>query len=147
MTSTITKPGIKKSRKIQSKQCVKCGKILPLTAFYSNSDWGAQSFHDAWCQECATKHCVDKETLREYCWYNNRSWSEETYEGAVKKAKYSLANDPDYLNPQTSKRKMKQIEGMAVARAFFSVMNLTNLYKFSRNIDDEGPIREFAPDS
>ena len=49
----ITKPGIKKSRKIQSKQCVKCGKILPLTAFYGNSDWGAQSFHDAWCQECA----------------------------------------------------------------------------------------------
>ena len=147
MTSTITKPGIKKSRKIQSKQCVKCGKILPLTAFYGNSDWGAQSFHDAWCQECATKHCVDKKTLREYCWYNNRSWSEETYEGAVKKAKYSLANDPDYLNPQTSQRKMKQIEGMAVARAFFSVMNLTNLYKFSRNIDDEGPIREFAPDS
>ena len=42
---------------------------------------------------------------------------------------------------------MKQIEGMAVARAFFSVMNLTNLYKFSRNIDDEGPIREFDSDS
>lgn len=60
MTSTITKPGIKKSRKIQSKQCVKCGKILPLTAFYSNSDWGAQPFHDAWCQESFPPDDIDK---------------------------------------------------------------------------------------
>lgn len=52
--------GMKK--KLISKLCVKCGKVLPLQDFYSNKDWMDQTYHDAWCKECVGKFCVDKET-------------------------------------------------------------------------------------
>jgi hypothetical protein len=52
----------RKGRRIASKLCVKCGKVLPLNAFYPNRKWDAQSFHDAWCRECAMKFCVDRES-------------------------------------------------------------------------------------
>ena len=81
----------RKDKVIASKLCVYCSKVKPLNDFYGNKGWAAQSFHDAWCKECAVKYCIDKDTLREYCYYNNRRWSEEMYESAVKKAKYSLA--------------------------------------------------------
>lgn len=86
----------RKDKRIPSKMCVRCGKILPLNGFYSNVRWGAQSFHDAWCKECVGTFCVDKETLREYCWYNNRVWADEYFDAAMKKARYTLANHAEY---------------------------------------------------
>ena len=75
----------RKEKRIPSKLCVRCGRVKPLNEFYANKGWASQSFHDAWCRECAMKYCVDRETLQEYCWYNNRKWSEELYEGAAKR--------------------------------------------------------------
>ena len=95
----------KKGRIVTSKLCVYCNKIKPLNAFYTNKDWASQSFRDAWCRDCATKNCVDHDTLRAYCWYNNRRWSEKLYEEAVKKARYTLANDPIYLDVNAPEEK------------------------------------------
>ena len=52
----------RKEKRVPSKLCVRCGKVKPLNEFYGNKNWASQSFHDAWCRECAMKHCVDKET-------------------------------------------------------------------------------------
>lgn len=43
----------KSKQQIASKLCVRCGEVLPLNSFYSNKEWASQSFHDAWCKECA----------------------------------------------------------------------------------------------
>ena len=118
----------RKEKRIPSKLCVRCGKVRALNEFYANRGWESQSFHDAWCRECAMKHCTDRESLQAYCWYNNRRWSEELYEGAVKKAMYTLANDPVYLDSNNSEEKRRAAENRAIVRAFFSVMNLSNLY-------------------
>ena len=98
----------RKEKRIPSKLCVRCGKVRALNEFYANRGWESQSFHDAWCRECAMKHCTDRESLQAYCWYNNRRWSEELYEGAVKKAMYTLANDPVYLDSNNSKKSAGQ---------------------------------------
>ena len=58
----------RKEKRIPSKLCVRCGGVKPLNEFYANKGWASQSFHDAWCRECAMKYCVDRETLQEYCW-------------------------------------------------------------------------------
>ena len=97
----------RKEKRIPSKLCVRCGGVKPLNEFYANKGWASQSFHDAWCRECAMKYCVDRETLQEYCWYNNRKWSEELYEGAAKKARYTLANDPVYLDASAPEEKRR----------------------------------------
>ena len=135
-----------KGRKITYKMCVKCGKVLPLDRFYLHKDWAAQSYHDAWCKDCAAKCSTNREGAREYCWYNNRRWSDAYWEMAVKKAKYTLANDPDYLNAKDD-AKRQEIEDRIAGRLFFSVMNLAGVYQFSSNIDTEGAFREFDPDS
>lgn len=67
---------------VAAKLCVRCGEVKPLHDFYSNKEWATQSFHDAWCKACALGFCKDRETLQSFCWYNNRSWSDDYYETA-----------------------------------------------------------------
>lgn len=52
----------RKDRRVTSKLCVRCGNVLPLNNFYGNKGWATQSFHDAWCKDCVTSFCNDKET-------------------------------------------------------------------------------------
>lgn len=135
----------RKDRKVASKLCVRCGRVLPLTSFYGNKGWATQSFHDAWCRDCSTKFCHDLDTLREYCWYNNRRWTDEYYEMAQKKARYTLANSNEYLKATAEKR--EELEAEATCRSFFSIMNLSNVYAYSDNVGREGEYREFDADS
>jgi len=131
----------RKQRRIPSKLCVRCSKVLPLTDFYSNKGWPSQSYHDAWCKECASKFCIDKESLREYCWYNCRRWSDEYYEMAGKKTMYTLAGQEEYL--KAAKAKKVEIEGRMTCRQFFSIMHLPNIYRFSDNLGNEGEYKVF----
>ena len=135
----------RKEKLITSKLCVYCNKIKPLNAFYINKDWASQSFHDAWCRDCAMKSCVDHNTLRAYCFYNNRRWSEKLYEEAAKKARYTLANDPIYLDVNAPEEKRLAAENRAIVRSFFSIMNLSNKYYFEPNITDDGAQKVFDP--
>jgi len=101
---------LRKGKKVSTKLCVKCGKILPLGAFYPHKEWAAQSFHDAWCKECAGAFCTDADTLRQYCWYNNRAYSNQQYDAAMKKAMYTLANNWEYLEAANAPAKRAKIE-------------------------------------
>lgn len=135
----------KAQRKVPVKLCVRCGDVLPLSDFYGNKGWATQSFHDAWCKECAAKFCVDKDSLREYCWYNNRRWTDEYYDMASKKARYNVANSEEYL--KATKEKRAAVEAQSACRAFFSMMNLSNIYCYSDNVGKEGEYREFDAES
>lgn len=92
----------KRERRVASKLCVRCGAVLPVNDFYANKGWATQSFRDAWCKDCVTSFCKDKEMLREYCWYNNRRWADEHFETAMKKARYTMANNADYTRLATT---------------------------------------------
>lgn len=116
-----------KNRKIVSKLCVKCGKVLPLDRFYGHKEWASQCFRDAWCKDCAGKHCVNKESAREYMWYNNRAWSDTYWDMAMKKSLYALASDEEYLLTRDEDKKLRLQERMA-GRYFFSIINLGSVY-------------------
>lgn len=60
----------------KAKACVKCGRVLPLDAFYKNNSWKEQLFHDAWCKECYAGWCKDLDTLKVYMEENNRIWDD-----------------------------------------------------------------------
>lgn len=129
-----------KAKKIASKICVKCGKVLPINAFYPNKQWAEQSFHDAWCKTCAVHHCVNRDMLKEYCHYNNRMYMANAYDAAKKKAMYQLATHAEYLRAQGDEKKMSIIEEQTATRQYFSVMNLPNYYGYVNNIDDKDGI-------
>ena len=135
-----------KSKKIGSKLCLKCNQVQTLDRFYTHKEWSTQSFRDAWCKDCAAKACVSKEGTREYCWYNNRRWSDTYWDMAMKKGKYALTTDADYLTARTDEKRRELEERMA-GRFFFSIMNLDGVYGFSSNIDPDGAFKEFNPDS
>lgn len=126
-----------KSRKVPSKLCIRCTRILPLTAFYSNREWRDQTYRDAWCKECAGKHCKDKETLRKYCYENNRGWEDSHWDSAMKKASYYLATDPDYLQASSPTRR-DEIANAAACRCFFSIMNMKSVYQYVNNTPAPG---------
>lgn len=134
-----------KKAQTNSKLCVRCNRILPLLDFYSNKSWTAQKYHDAWCKECASKYCKDQETLKQYCYENNRMWKDTTWESAVKKAQYVLSTNADYINPNVSAKRKKEIENTTIVRQFFGSMNWGGNYAYIENIGTDGePIPEPA---
>lgn len=135
----------KPSGKVASKLCTKCSNALPLTEFYKNPQWGGQSFHDAWCRNCVKGHCKDRETLREYCWYNNRLWRDDMYEKSIKQAEYTLSSNADYLKA-TPEKKQKMLDEQACSH-FLGKMNLATVYSYCDNISEENIYREFKPNS
>lgn len=115
-------------QKQPSKMCVRCGKILPLTDFYSNKDWKSQSFHDAWCQDCVKKYLVNKESVAEYCHENNRRWDEAWWDRLCKKAQYKVATDKAYLAAKENDR--VSIFVRTAAQSWPSIMNAVSIYGF-----------------
>ena len=75
-------------KKVPSKLCIKCNRILPLEKFSANKLWASQQYRDAWCTECVSNYVKDEETVREYCFHNNRKFKEKAWEAARKKAAY-----------------------------------------------------------
>ena len=122
------------ARKKAAKLCVRCNRILPLEDFSVNKLWASQQYRDAWCNECAQKFCKDEETVRRYCYENNREFKESAWEAARKRASYSLNNNKAYMNPMTSPEKKKEIADAEQAKAFLSARNLSYAYNYEENI-------------
>lgn len=135
----------KKNEEVASKICLRCKETKKLSDFYQNRDWNAQAGHDAWCKECVTSYSVNRDTLKEYCWYNNRKWSDEYFEKSQKKARYTLSSDPTYVHASDAK-KSKMMDQMTV-RHFFQFMNLASQYIYSENMTDAGDYVDYDPES
>lgn len=132
-----------KKTQVMSKLCVRCNKVLPLGDFYPNKAWTSQRYHDVWCKQCALDYCKDKETLKQYCYENNRQWKDSFWDSSLKKAQYVQATDAEYINPKTSEKKKKEIENRVAAKQFFGMMNLVAFYYYVNNVGEEA---EGVPD-
>lgn len=121
-------------KKIASKLCVKCNRIMPLEKFSANKLWASQQYRDAWCTECTKEYCVDEKTVKEYCFHNNRKFKENAWEAAKKKASYDLANNKIWLNPMTSPEDKAKEEALAQARAFLIIKNNAYAYEYEENL-------------
>lgn len=126
--------------KVASKLCIRCNKVLPLGKFYGNKAWSSQSYHDAWCMECAGKYCKDKDSIKQYCFDNNRRWDDSFWDSAVKKAQYQMATNPDYLNPKVADEKKLELLNAAAAKQFFSLMNMKPFYFYVDNMDGKSNV-------
>lgn len=129
-------------KKVASKLCVKCNQIKPLENFSANRLWASQQYRDAWCTECAKKHCVDEATTREYCYHNNRAFKPKAWEAAKKKAAYDLANNKIWLNPNTPPEQKKKEEDLAAARSFLILKNNAYAYEYEENLHVADTTRE-----
>lgn len=119
------------ARTKNSKVCLKCGRVLPISDYYSNKDWKEQTFHDAWCRDCYGRYCKDEASVQEYFFYNNRKYDPTIWEGAVAKAEYNLSNNSDYITASYGDKKRLQNE--AAARLVPSFMNLVRYYTYVEN--------------
>ena len=127
-----------KPKQAASKLCIKCNTVLPLGSFYPNKEWVAQSYRDAWCRDCANKHCENKDDIIQYCVQNNRRFNASCWDTAVNKAQSAVANNAEYVSPKTStSRREKILEKTAVAQ-YFAMMNLLPYYSYTDNFDENG---------
>ena len=139
-----------KTTNVSSKYCLRCNRVLPLNQFYPNKMWGDQRYHDAWCKDCVGKYCVDKESVKQYFYDNNRMWKDSIWDTALKKAQYVLATDATYINKATSSTKREEIEKRTAAKQVFSLMNLSQNYSYVDNVselakDPYEPVEEEKP--
>lgn len=133
----------KKRAPVPSKMCLRCGKVLQLADFYLNKNWTMQNGHDAWCKQCSNDFCTTKEKLKEYCWYNNRAFSEELWRKAQAKAMLVISTNPEYLSSKTNKKRKAEIEERATCKQFFAIMNFGGMYVYSENIGPDGIMRPY----
>ena len=119
------------------KLCVKCNRSLPLSDFYSNRKWAAQANHDAWCRDCCNRYCTDVESLKQYCYENNRKWEDRFWESAYKKAQYALSTNKTYISTKTKAETKKSIIDAATCRQFFSMMNVKGIYEYTENMNNK----------
>ena len=129
-------------KKIASKLCIRCNRILPLEKFSTNKLWASQQYRDAWCTECTREFCVDEETVKQYCFQNNRKFKEKAWEAAKKKAAYDLANNKVWLNPLTPPERKEKEESLAYARAFLVIKNNAYAYEYEENLRVTDSTRE-----
>ena len=127
--------------KEQTKMCVCCEKVKPLTEFYPNRDWTDQAFHDAWCKDCVKNRVDNMDDLQRYCAHNNRAFSEEAYQTAIKKAKYLLSTNSDFLSSRVSKERKERMEAKTTVNQYFGLMNLKAFYHYIDNVSND----EFIP--
>ena len=139
----------KRPQKIARKLCIKCGQVLALNEFYHNRDWAEQSFRDAWCKNCVNDFCTTRNSLREYCWHNNRSWSDDYYNQAMNRALYSLSTSDEYLaaSAKGAEDKVRKLEEKAACRCFLGIMNLAGIYHYTDNVSAGGNYRSFRLNS
>ncbi len=131
--------------KVPSKLCIRCNQVKPLTDFYTNRQWKDQAYRDAWCKDCAAKYAVNKEGMREYCEMNNRKFVDSDWDGAIRRAQYVVATDPDYLKAANNDKLRETIMNKTAARQFFSTMNMAGVYQYIDIIgldDDQQKIAE-----
>ena len=121
-------------KKIASKLCIRCNRIMPLEKFSKNQLWASQQYRDAWCTECAKKYCIDEETVKRYCFENNRKFLPKAWEAAKKKAQYDLGNNKVWLNPMTPPEEKQKEESLATARAFLVLKNMPYAYEYEENL-------------
>ena len=112
------------------KLCVKCNRSLPLGEFYLNKGWKEQSYHDAWCKDCVQRYCKEMESLKEYCYENNRKWEDDYWDAAYKKAQYYLSTNKVYTNPTEAPEKKKALVDEMTCRQFFTMMNIKAFYTY-----------------
>ena len=131
------KPEVRKKRPVKEavKLCLKCKTSPPLANFYKNNGWASQMYHDAWCKSCIEKFCTSKDSLREYCWWNNRVFNEAHWERSMEGARYQLASNQNYLKSKDTQKTVME-ESLAVS-AYTARMNLANNYQYSDNISPE----------
>lgn len=127
-----------REKQAPSKLCLRCSRVLPLGSFYPNREWVAQSYRDAWCRDCANKHCSDKDSVAQYCAQNNRMFNASCWEKAVVKAQGAVANNAEYVSPKTTTAKREKILAKVAVSQYFSMMNLLPYYTYTDNIDENG---------
>lgn len=121
--------------------CNKCSKKLALDQFFANGQNKLFYFKDCWCKTCVRKYAKDMNTLKEYCYFNNRLFSEGLWQEAEKYIDNSLEKD-EKLKKITDMDKRKEYLMERIVCYYFSKMNLTQWYKFVDNTLKEDVVIE-----
>lgn len=88
----------------ETKLCLKCGRVKPISEYYANRDWDEQLGKDIWCKECVNR-CSSKDEVREYFWENHREWNDRIWQKAEEKAEKLASNNLTYQKANDDRRK------------------------------------------
>lgn len=115
----------------ETKLCLKCGRVRPISDFYANRDWEDQLGKDIWCKECVNR-CTTKDEVREYFWENHRNWDERVWQKAEERAEKLASNNTTYQRANDDRRKV--LLERLTCQQVPSVMAL--YYKYVENGED-----------
>lgn len=88
----------------QTKLCLKCGRVKPISEYYTNRDWEDQLGKDIWCRDCVNR-CSTKDEVREYFWENHRAWNDRIWQKAEERAEKLASNNTVYQKANDDRRR------------------------------------------
>lgn len=104
MPDTVVSKPRRSEKPPQTKLCLKCGRVKPISDYYANRDWDAQLGKDIWCKECVNR-CGTKDEVREYFWENHRDWNNTIWQKAGERAEKLASNNTVYQKANDDRRK------------------------------------------
>lgn len=104
MPDTVVSKPRRSEKPPQTKLCLKCGRVKPISDYYANRDWDAQLGKDIWCKECVNR-CGTKDEVREYFWENHRDWNDTIWQKAGERAEKLASNNTVYQKANDDRRK------------------------------------------
>lgn len=121
-----------KNKPLPKKVCSECGREQPFQSFYSNRMLATGVYRDRWCKSCIAEKCYNEKTLRNYFFKNNRAWSVDLWNEAMREAAKRLAVTVEFSKLETEEERQEAIEKQAVQVAL-SLMNKQIYYKYVNN--------------
>ena len=132
MAYVLSKP-TKGKPPAQTRLCLHCNQVKPLSKFYANRNWIENGKKDKWCKECLAK-IQTKDEMRRYFWENNRVWKENVWENALKQAEIEAAKSTVY---QKSNAERKQVLLEHIACPIIpTLMQMTQNYGYEDHLND-----------
>ncbi len=113
---------------ITSKECIICHKTKKVSNFYTHRDNKLGHGLNMSCKECDKKTVIDINGLRLFCDTNNRLFSQDLYDLALKTSTEKYENDVEYNSLSEEKRESFLFE--KIRNIYFSRMGGNQYYSY-----------------
>jgi hypothetical protein len=93
-------------------------------------------YRDAWCKACVAKYCVDEESLKEYCMFNKRSFTDKLWVEANSYVIEKMRSNEEFNKETDPLVKGTMILDGAI-KVYFGRMSMKCHYQFIDDLNED----------
>jgi len=135
--------------KESKKKCNKCGQVKVFSRFFMNRKWEQEMMRDSWCKDCIAIHVTDRESLIQYCDFNQRLFHPYLWSIATEYCLNKYKEAKEYTSLSKDEVSQTDFIDKKSIKIYFSRMNMRQYYDTKKVVfkDPNGNDIELKEDS